>query len=71
EKFKNFYEINHPLIAGKLTLLRQKQTDHKLFRELVHEITLLLGYEATQNLVTQTMEIHTPMETCLSPFLAG
>lgn len=71
ENFQNFYEVNHPLIAGKLTLLRQKQTDHKLFRELVHEITLLLGYEATQNLVTQSMEIHTPMETCQSPFLAG
>lgn len=71
EKFQNFFEVNHPLIAGKLTLLRQKQTDHKLFRELVHEITLLLGYEATQNLITQTMEIHTPMETCLAPFLAG
>lgn len=69
--FENFFEVNHPLIAGKLTLLRQKQTDHKLFRELVHEITLLLGYEATQNLVTQSMEIHTPMESCLAPILAG
>ena len=71
EKYQNFYQVVHPLIAGKLSLLRQKETDHKLFRELVHEITLLLGYEATQNLSTQEIEIDTPIERCLSPFLAG
>ncbi|MBS0287453.1 MAG: uracil phosphoribosyltransferase [Proteobacteria bacterium] len=71
EVYKNFYQIFHPLVAGKLSLLRQKQTDHKLFRELVHEITLLLGYEATQNLSTQALEIETPMERTLAPFLAG
>jgi len=68
---KNFFEVCHPLVAGKLSLLRQTQTDHKLFRELVHEITLLLGYEATQNLSTQENEIQTPMETYQAPFLAG
>lgn len=71
ETFKNFFQVRHPLIAGKLSLLRQRQTDHKLFRELIHEITLLLGYEATQNLSTQDLEIETPMETCQAPFLAG
>lgn len=71
EVYRNLYEVKHPLLSGKLTLLRQKQTDHKLFRELVHEITLLLGYEATQNLSTEEQEIETPMEKCLSPFLAG
>ncbi|MBS0288702.1 MAG: uracil phosphoribosyltransferase [Proteobacteria bacterium] len=70
EIYRNFFQICHPLIAGKLSLLRQKQTDHKLFRELVHEITLLLGYEATQNLKTTEREIQTPMESCLSSFLA-
>ncbi len=71
EVYKNFYQIFHPLVAGKLSLLRQRQTDHKLFRELVHEITLLLGYEATQNLSTTQVEIETPMEKFQSPFLAG
>lgn len=71
EKFPNFYQVRHPLVAGKLSILRQQQTDHKLFRELVHEITLLLGYEATQNLSTQETEIKTPMESCQAPFLAG
>lgn len=68
---RNFYVVRHPLVAGKLTLLRQKETDHKLFRELVHEITLLLGYEATQNLSTEQREIETPMEKCQADFLAG
>lgn len=71
EVYKNFFKIVHPLVAGKLSLMRQGQTDHKLFRELVHEITLLLGYEATQNLSTQDIEIQTPMEKCMAPFLAG
>ncbi len=69
--YKNFLEVLHPLVAGKLSLLRQNQTDHKLFRELVHEITLLIGYEATQNLSTANQEIQTPMEKCQAPFLAG
>lgn len=71
EVYRNFYQIFHPLVAGKLSLLRQRQTDHKLFRELVHEITLLLGYEATQNLSTTQVEIETPMEKFQSAFLAG
>jgi uracil phosphoribosyltransferase len=69
--YPNFHEICHPLIAGKLSLLRQHQTDHKLFRELIHEITLLLGYEATQNLSTERVEIETPLEKCEASFLSG
>jgi len=69
--YHNFLEVCHPLVAGKLSLLRQRETDHKLFRELVHEITLLLGYEATQNLKTEEKIITTPMETCHAPFLIG
>ncbi len=71
EVYKNFYQILHPLVASKLSLMRDKHTDHKLFRELVHEITLLLGYEATQNLQTKEIEVESPIEKCLSPVLAG
>lgn len=71
EQYPNFFEVQHPLVSGKLSLLRQRQTDHKLFRELVHEITLLLGYEATQNLQTQCVKIETPLENCEAPFLSG
>ncbi len=70
EVYKNFYQISHPLVSSKLSLMRDKRTDHKLFRELVHEITLLLGYEATQNLSTKEIEIDSPIEKCLSPILS-
>lgn len=71
EKFSNFFQVEHPLISSKLTLLRDKTTNQKLFRELVHEITLLLAYEATQTLPTQEVEIQTPMEKTLCHTLAG
>ena len=69
--YPNFYEVQHPLIAYKLSRLRDKYTEHKLFRELVHEITLLLGYEATAHLATQWQTIETPLEHCSMPVLAS
>lgn len=53
--------VDHPLITHKLTLLRDKKTDTKNFRELTSEITLLLTYEATRDLPTEEVEIETPM----------
>ena len=70
QKWPSFHEIHHPLVRYKLTLLRDKHTNHKLFRELVHEITLLLGYEATENLKTVNSYIETPLESCEGTFLA-
>ena len=54
---------NHPLIRHKLTLLRSTDTDPKRFRELVKEIAMLLAYEATLDLNTETVEVTTPMGT--------
>lgn len=51
----------HPLIQHKLTLLRDKQTEPKKFRELVREIAILLAYEATQDLAVSPMLVETPM----------
>ena len=70
EEYPNFFEIRHPLVQNKLSLIRDKKTDHKLFRELVHELTLLLGYEATKDLKTVTSKIETPLETCEATLLA-
>lgn len=53
--------VNHPLIQHKLTILRNKETSTKKFRELTSEITLLLTYEATRNLPLLDVEIETPM----------
>lgn len=58
---KNVYESQHPLVKHKLTLLRDKDTDARKFRELVREISLLLAYEATQDLAIEPKMIETPM----------
>jgi uracil phosphoribosyltransferase len=52
----------HPLVAHKLSRLRQKTTDPKKFRELVREIAALLAYEATVDLAIQPITIETPLE---------
>ena len=51
----------HPLVKHKLTLLRDVNTDHRQFRELVRELTLLLTYEATQDVATFPKVVQTPM----------
>ncbi|HEY5902864.1 MAG TPA: uracil phosphoribosyltransferase [Anaerolineales bacterium] len=57
----NVYPSPHPLVAHKLTRLRDKRTEPKKFRELVREIAGLLAYEATLDLVTMPREIETPL----------
>ncbi len=51
----------HPLVLHKLTVLRDKDTDHRAFRELVRELALLLCYEATQDLLLSPKTVITPM----------
>jgi len=51
----------HPLVKHKLTILRDVKTDHRQFRELVREITLLLTYEATQDITLSAKVAYTPM----------
>lgn len=53
----------HPLVKHKLTVLRDAQTDHRSFRELVRELALLLVYEATQDLTLAPRAVQTPMGT--------
>lgn len=53
--------INHPLIKNKLTKVRHKDTDSKLFRETINEISGLMSYEATKDLPLKTVEIETPL----------
>lgn len=69
--FPNFFQVEHPLVASKLSLLRDKHTNHKMFRELINEITLFIGYEATQNLPLEQTCISTPLEPFMSPTLKG
>ncbi len=55
-------EVTHPLVRHKLGLLRDETTTTQMFRQLVNELTLLLTYEATKELVTETVEVTTPNE---------
>lgn len=57
----NIYPSSHPLVAHKLTRLRDRSTDPRTFRELVREIAVLLTYEATADLPLQPRLIQTPL----------
>ncbi len=67
----NITIVDHPLVQHKLTLMRRKETPTSLFRQLVNEIALLLGYEVTRDLELTRREIETPLEAMESPVLAG
>lgn len=62
---------DHPLIQHKLTLMRDKNTSSKDFRELVSEIAMLMCYEITRDLPTEEIEIETPICKTKSKTLAG
>ena len=53
--------INHPMIQHKLTIMRQKETGSKDFRELLNESALLMGYEVTRDIPLEDVEIETPL----------
>lgn len=59
--FPQLHVSQHPLILHKLTLLRDKTTDYRGFRDLVRELTLLLCYEATQDISLTPKTVQTPM----------
>ncbi|NNM58797.1 MAG: uracil phosphoribosyltransferase [Legionellales bacterium] len=67
----NFHLVKHPLIAHKLSRLRDVRNTKKTFKELVDEITLFIAYEATKDLPLTTQLIHTPLESFNAPVLAG
>ena len=67
----NLTRIDHPLIAHKLSLMRDKATPAAIFRQLLREISLLMAYEVLRDLPLTTRPIDTPLETMDAPFLAG
>lgn len=68
---ENVIETKHPLIQHKISILRNRNTGTNEFREVVDEISMLMGYEALSDLPTEMVEIDTPIERCYSPMLAG
>lgn len=67
----NVHVMNHPLIQHKLTLIRDKDTGVKEFRELVEEVALLMAYEVTRDLPLKEGEVETPMGKAKCHTLAG
>ena len=56
-----FHLVDHPLIQHKLTIMRDKNTSSKDFRQLLDEISMLMGYEVTRNLPLEDVEVETPI----------
>ncbi len=68
---KNVTVVDHPLVQHKLSLMRRTETPTAMFRQLIREVTLLLGYEVTRDLPMTTERIRTPMTEMDAPMLTG
>ena len=71
ETLKNVTYMTHPLIKHKISRLRDKNTGTNEFRKLVEEIAMLEGFEALKDLPLEDVEVETPIETCMTPMIAG
>ena len=63
--------VNHPLIAHKLSIMRNKKTGSKDFRELLGEIAMLMGYELTRDLPLDDVTIETPITKMKAKMISG
>ncbi len=67
----NVFIMDHPLIQHKISMLRDQNTGTNEFRKLIEEIATLMGYEALRDLPMEDVEVTTPIETCMTPMIAG
>lgn len=68
---ENVFVMDHPLIQHKLSILRDKRTGTKQFRELINEIAMLMCYESTRDLPLKEVKTETPLTTATTKKLAG
>ena len=68
---ENVTILTHPLIQHKISILRNKKTGTNEFRSLIEEIAMLMGFEALRDLPLTDVEVETPIETCMTPMIAG
>ena len=61
-----FHVFQHPLITHKLTIMRRRETGSKDFRQLLNEITMLMGYEITRDLPLENVTIQTPVSEMIA-----
>ena len=71
ETHKKVTIFEHPLIQHKLTILRQEETGSKEFRELINEISMLMGFEALRDLPLKDVKIKTPIAETVQKTLSG
>jgi uracil phosphoribosyltransferase len=69
--FPNLTVLDHPLIQHKLSLLRDRDTSTRDFKQLVSEIAMLMAYEVTKDLPTEPVEVDTPLERMTGRQVAG
>lgn len=69
--FPTLHIVDHPLVQHKLTFLRRSDTPTNMFRTLLKEIALLMGYEITRNVPLTQDKIETPLQPMQAPVLAG
>jgi uracil phosphoribosyltransferase len=62
QTFRNLTVVKHPLVRHKVTMLRDRRTPKKIFKELVDEIAMLMAYEATADLSLEQIDVQTPLE---------
>ena len=67
----NLHVIDHPLITHKLSIMRDKNTSSKDFRELLDEISMLMGYEVTRDIPVREVETETPIGMAKTKIIAG
>src|SRR5215470_17305114 len=69
--FPNLTVLDHPLIRHKLSLLRDRHTSTKDFKQLVNEIAMLMAYEVTKDLPLEPVDIETPLEKMKAERVSG
>jgi uracil phosphoribosyltransferase len=69
--FANLTLVRHPLVQHKITLLRDRRTPTKIFKELVDEIAMLMAYEATAELSLDPVTVQTPLEQATGYQVSG
>lgn len=69
--FPTLRVVTHPLVQHKLTMLRDRETPTKIFKELVDELAMLMAYEATSDLSLEDLAVETPLERAVGKRVAG
>lgn len=70
-RFPKLHIVDHPLVQHKLSTMREKKTPSNSFRQLLRELTYLIGYEVTRDLPLEIRTIDTPLCNCKANFIKG